>query len=218
MSHRTPVNLLSRHDRTFNAYSAKVDRAVFLMDRDYTTEAGTKAARHMIFERDFAGDVMSSGHFRKSRQHRRRPAADNLCRPFTACKASFQQFSDETVVASRPVVGCQLDLDASIAEIFNPCQKRSGANSVKQSYVRRGDCEMRLITAFGPEPRTTQGQEWRLTNAAGDEDDGASGRRSETVSKGTPHGKLFTWAPECQSRGATPDDQVDDVEGRWHAR
>ena len=134
MSHRTPVNLLSRHDRTFNANSAKVDRAVFLMDRDYTTEAGTKAARHMVFERDFAGDVMSSGQFRESGEHGGRPAADNLCGPFTACKTTFQQFGDETVVASRPVVGCQLDLDASTAEIFDACQERCGANSVKQSY------------------------------------------------------------------------------------
>ena len=125
-------------------------------------------------------------------EHGGRPAADDLRGPFASLQTACQQLGDEAVVAGRAVVGCQLDLDASPAEVVDACQERGGAHSVEQGHERRlvrppSAAVNRTVTAVSSqcprdpalrglaraEPGTAQGQERRLADAAGDEDDRA---------------------------------------------
>ncbi len=89
MSEPRPVDEVSGYYRSLDAYPAEVGRAVRLAHRHHATEASTEAARHLVFERDVATDVIIlTDDLRQGCEHGRRPATNDPCGPITALKSA----------------------------------------------------------------------------------------------------------------------------------
>ena len=133
MGHCCPVNAFCCHNWSLDTDASKVEFAMILTYRCDATEACTEAAGHVIFERDIAGDAVIRNEPREGGEHCGRPTADDLRRSLAGGQTTGQQVGDKAVMASRSVVGRELDVDTSLPEVFDTRQERRGSHAVKQS-------------------------------------------------------------------------------------
>ena len=172
------------------------------------------------------GTSILSDDLREGGQHGRRPAADDLGGAIASLQPAGQKLGDEAVVPGRAVVGRQLDLDAGATEVVDARQERGGPHTVEQGdrgdefrdeldhgRGRRALLRHRLVAIIGlAEPPAAQGQERRLADAAGHEDDRSGGGRTEAVAERPPHGKPLAWPALREGGRSASHHQVDDVE------
>ncbi len=220
MSQLRPIDPFRGDDRALDTDPAEVGRAVSLADRDDATEADAEAARHLVLQGDVAGNIVLLDQPCQGGQHAGRPAADDLGGAIAARQPSGQQIRDKAVVTGGAVVGRQLDLDASAVEVIDARQERGRPHPVQQGGrggegrldLLRRRFERLLAVVCLAEPPTSQGQEWRLANTAGHEEDRSGGWRAEAVAERPPDRQPLARPALGESGRASPHHEVDHVE------
>ena len=111
------------------------------------------------------------------------------------------------------VVGRHLDGDPRRAEVVDAGQQRGRPYAIEQWWPTwRGTLTVGARDRHAELP-AAQGQERRLADPAGHEDDRAVGGRAEAVAQRPPDRESFSRSAPGQRGGPSPDHEIDDVEG-----